>query len=334
MNIRPISFFTPKRILPVAAASLVMSAPITTSCTFDNREYSHEVSWFATATGRLSDKDITKINETRQAPKNTVFKKINETKTEYYTDSEGNTKSREVETGGWHYELVNNISGTESGTTTLPEGFTVKKDIFGFVQIVENGTKGIFLGKTNKEEAKSSSKVDFIEAATGLLSDEQVEIINKERVVPEGTIIVKKENGEYDLETNVTGLTTGTRELPEGYEIRKNIMGFIKIVPMDQKSIFLRNKKSPETENKKDISTGEALTKILTDEQINEINRTGQIPEGTAIAKDKRGDYYITSDALGLETGTRTLPKGFEVKKDRLGFAVVVPKGTRSIMIE
>lgn len=335
MNIKSISFVTPKRILPLAVSGMIMTSPLTTSCTYDNRNHEHEVDWFEVAFDRLSDEDVKIINTTRQAPKNTVFAKVDETETEYYTDSEGNRRSREVKTGGWHYELVNNKSGIETGTTILPEGFTVEKDVFGFVHIVENGTKGIFLKNYKKEDAKSSAKVSFMEATTGLLSDKQVAQINKERVVPEGTIIVKNKDGNYDLETNVLGLTTGTRELPEGYEIRKDVVGFIEIVPIDQKGIFLKEKENKtSTTNKTKISTSEAFTGILSDKQIKSINETKQMPEGTLIAKDKTGNYYITSDAMQLSTGTRTLPKGYEVKKDRLGFAVVVPEGTRSLMIK
>ena len=58
------------------------------------------------------------------------------------------------------------------------------------------------------------------------------------------------------------------------------------------------------------------------------------MPEGTVIAKDENGNYYITSDILNLQSGTRTLPKGYEVKKDKLGFAIVVPAGTKGILID
>lgn len=67
-----------------------------------------------------------------------------------------------------------------------------------------------------------------MEAATGLLSDEQIAQINSTRQVPEGTIIVKTEDGDYDIENDRLNLTTGTRTLPEGYEVRKNILGAAK----------------------------------------------------------------------------------------------------------
>ena len=329
------------KVLPVAIAMIPVGT-VVTSCVQDNRKV-FEVGWLDVAANRLSDEDIERINETRQAPKNTVFQKINETTTETYTDSQGNMQTRIVETGGWHYELVNNITGTETGTTVLPEGYTVQKDIFGFIEIVEDGSKGIFLKKNNKNEAEINKKdtikndVGFLQAATGLLTDKQIENINKSGVVPEGTIIVKTSDGGYELENDRLGLKKGTRQIPSGYEIRKDLFGFMKIVPVDQKSIFLRNKTktiSDTVKNNKDINFLQAETSLLTDKQIKEINKTKKMPEGTVIAKDELGNYYITSDIFNLQSGTRTLPKGYEVKKDKLGFAIVVPIGTKGILID
>lgn len=233
MNIKPIRSCIPvntglRKVLPAAIAVSAVTAPALTSCNIDNRQNNHKVDWFAVEFNRLSDEDVRKINKTRQAPQNTVFAKIDETKTEYYTDSEGNRHSREVETGRWHYELVNNRSGMETGTTTLPEGFSVEKDVMGFIHVVETGTKGLFMKGNKKPETQNQSKIGFWEAATGLLSDEQIAQINSTRQVPEGTIIVKTEDGDYDIENDRLNLTTGTRTLPEGYEVRKNILGAAK----------------------------------------------------------------------------------------------------------
>ena len=265
MNIKPIRSYIPvntglRKVLPAVIAVSAVTAPVLTSCNIDNRQNNHKVDWFAVEFNRLSDEDVRKINKTRQAPQNTVFAKIDETKTEYYTDSEGNRRSREVETGRWHYELVNNRSGMETGTTTLPEGFSVEKDVMGFIHVVETGTKGLFMKGNKKPETQNQSKIGFLEAATGLLSDEQIAQINSTRQVPEGTIIVKTEDGDYDIENDRLNLTTGTRTLPEGYEVRKNILGAAKIVPIDQKSIFLKKKEQTQTQNTTPISVLEAFT--------------------------------------------------------------------------
>ena len=91
MNIQPIRSYIPvntrlRKVLPAAIAVSTVTAPALTSCNIDNRQHNHKVDWFAVEFNRLSDEDVRKINKTRQAPQNTVFAKIDETKTEYYTD--------------------------------------------------------------------------------------------------------------------------------------------------------------------------------------------------------------------------------------------------------
>lgn len=328
------------KTLPIAALlSLATAGTITTSCVMDNRT-NEETSWLGVAFSRLSDEEIQKINETRQTPKNTVIAKIKEYKTEEYEDFDGETRTREVPTGKWHYELVNNRSGLEQGTTILPEGYIVKKDILGFIKIVEAGKKSIFLSHDAKEKAEIKHRdtiandVSALEALTGLLSDEQIEKINKTRVMPEGSLITQNENGKYEITSDVTGLSTGTRLLPEGYELRKDVLGFATVVPMDQKSVFLRNKKTKDyIDNNTNIDFIEANFKVLSDKQIAEINKTRKLPKGTVIQKNDEGDFYISSDVTDLSTGTRTLPKGFEVKKNVFGIAVIVPVGTKGVLI-
>lgn len=328
------------KALPVAAALVLPAAGTMTSCIEDTRNV-EQISWFDVALNRLSDEDIEKINTTRQTPKNTVIAQVEEYKTEYYTDSEGNRQSREIPTGKWHYTLINNRSGLCTGTTVLPEGYIVKKNTLGFTQIVEQGKKSIFL-KNSKDEEKEISLRDTIEndikpinAMFHRLSDKQIENINKTRVLPEGTLIYQLDNGEYSLTSDITGLSEGIRLLPEGYEIRKNVLGFARVVPIDQRALLLENKNAKDTiQNKEGINFLDAQFRFLSDEQIEEINRTKKLPEGAIINKGENGMFYISSDMTKISTGTKTLPKGYEVKKTIFNQAVVVPIGTKSIIIK
>ena len=45
------------------------------------------------------------------------------------------------------------------------------------------------------------------------------------------------------------------------------------------------------------------------------------------------GSYSISNNILGVRVGTQTLPEGFEVKKNFLGQAVVLPKGSEGLFI-
>ncbi len=71
----------------------------------------------------------------------------------------------------------------------------------------------------------------------------------------------------------------------------------------------------------------------LTKEQINAINETGQLPKNVKFVKDPVGNYSITYNYAGITEGTRTLPAGYEVRQDVLGFTRVVPKDTEGLFI-
>lgn len=71
----------------------------------------------------------------------------------------------------------------------------------------------------------------------------------------------------------------------------------------------------------------------LTDEQVVQINESKKLPENGKFVSNGYGQYYISPNFFGLRPGTQDLPVGFEVKKNILGFAVVVPNGTKGYML-
>ncbi len=93
------------------------------------------------------------------------------------------------------------------------------------------------------------------------------------------------------------------------------------------------NSKAKATENTVEISSIRAILNRLTDEQIKEINETGRLPEGVKISKDAFGQYHIRDNTVNFYPGTRTVPEGYELKKDWLGFTVIVPKDTEGMFI-
>jgi len=82
------------------------------------------------------------------------------------------------------------------------------------------------------------------------------------------------------------------------------------------------------------ISFIRALFSVLNDEQIDELNKSRKLPENCKFVFNGAGGYTITPNVLNLSLGTRTLPGDFEVKKNVLGFALVVPKDADSILIK
>lgn len=82
------------------------------------------------------------------------------------------------------------------------------------------------------------------------------------------------------------------------------------------------------------ISWARAAFSRLTNEQITIINETRKLPQGTKFVPNGYGGYTLSNNYGGIVTGTRTMPEGFELKKNWLGFTVVVPKETESIFIK
>ena len=80
------------------------------------------------------------------------------------------------------------------------------------------------------------------------------------------------------------------------------------------------------------ISWIRAVTGILSYEQINAINQTRHLPENVKIMQNGAGGYTIGYNYFGIRAGTRTVPAGFELKKDVFGFAHVVPMDTDGLL--
>lgn len=71
----------------------------------------------------------------------------------------------------------------------------------------------------------------------------------------------------------------------------------------------------------------------LTDEQIAEVNNAGKLPEGAKFCRNAVGGYDVCNNFFNLRAGTQTIPAGYELKKDILGFTIVVPKDTKGAFI-
>lgn len=85
-------------------------------------------------------------------------------------------------------------------------------------------------------------------------------------------------------------------------------------------------------ENNEKIGFFRLFFKRLTQEQIDKVNETGMLPEKAkfraSLTNSPSGSYFVQNNIFNLTNGTRQLPEGFEVRKNKLGFTRVVPKGT------
>lgn len=158
-------------------------------------------------------------------------------------------------------------------------------------------------------------------------------------------------NGYYNVNVRTANPTgnLGDAGVIRRFENKEEAKAYAEIVNETGEDVFV--KKQPEKaekpvrhegddfvcEGKKEcpkISWARAAFSRLTDEQIKTINETGKLPQGVKVVRDGMGGYTLSNNYGGLVTGTRTIPEGFEMKKDWAGFTVIVPKDTESIFVK
>ena len=72
----------------------------------------------------------------------------------------------------------------------------------------------------------------------------------------------------------------------------------------------------------------------LTKEQIKAINETRQLPKNIKIRPNDVGTgFHIYHNIFNLKSGTTSLPEGFELRQNRLGFTRLLPKDTEGFWI-
>jgi len=89
-------------------------------------------------------------------------------------------------------------------------------------------------------------KIGFFRLAFSRLTKEQVDAVNRSRRLPENAKISQY----HSLKNNFFGITSGTRTIPEGYELRNSKFGFTKLVLVDSEGLFLKKKPGGDAETK------------------------------------------------------------------------------------
>ena len=86
--------------------------------------------------------------------------------------------------------------------------------------------------------------------------------------------------------------------------------------------------------NSNDISLTRATFSRLTNEQIDNANETGKIQGKAKIVQGQSGGFQIAPNFMNLVVGTKTIPAGYELRKDWAGFTAVLPKDSESILLK
>lgn len=75
-------------------------------------------------------------------------------------------------------------------------------------------------------------------------------------------------------------------------------------------------------------------TGFLTQAQVDQINLSGKLPDNAKFIHNEYGKFVICNNFLGLRVGTQDLPYGFEVKRNIIGQALVLPKGSSGLLVD
>jgi hypothetical protein len=68
---------------------------------------------------------------------------------------------------------------------------------------------------------------------------------------------------------------------------------------------------------------------------MEQVNKSGKLPENAKFVPGNNGtSYFLRPNWFGVTLGTRTIPAGFELKKNWLGFTLVLPKDTEGLFIK
>ena len=84
-------------------------------------------------------------------------------------------------------------------------------------------------------------KISYLSIITGLMSDEQVAQINSSRKLPDNAKFVPDGMGGFLISPNYFSITSGTHDLPVGFEVKKRKpFGFVCVVPNGTKGFMIR----------------------------------------------------------------------------------------------
>lgn len=101
-----------------------------------------------------------------------------------------------------------------------------------------------FKGKAEKQaKTKDPNKVGYWRAAFSRLTNEQIKNANETGQLSGNVKIKPSSVGTgYVIAPNLMNVTTGTKTIPEGYELRKNLLGFTVVLPKDSEGVFIKKK--------------------------------------------------------------------------------------------
>ena len=97
----------------------------------------------------------------------------------------------------------------------------------------------------------------------------------------------------------------------------------------------IKQEKPVKTKDPTKVGYWRAAFSRLTTEQINNANETGKLSGKVKIKQNLAGTgYTIAPNLMNITTGTQTIPAGYELRKNWLGFTVILPKDSEGLFIK
>lgn len=134
---------------------------------------------------------------------------------------------------------MNSINALRTGSVTqlkAQDGVPPKQA----EQKVNFGSEKDTVELSKTAEKPAPPELDFTHLAIRRISAEKVAQINAAGAVPHNAKFVSNGVGGYALVNNIAGITPGTQIIPQGYEVKNDVLGFTNVVPVGTSGLLIK----------------------------------------------------------------------------------------------
>lgn len=147
--------------------------------------------------------------------------------------------------GFYRVNVKNTNPAGKFGDAGVIRVFESKEEAEEYVDDVNEVGMDIFVssvGYGNTEEPIICEEITWYQATCNRLTDKQIEAINQKGELPPGAKFIKTIDGRFVIVKDPINARQGSRKLPVGYEVRKDLLGFTHVLPVDTEGPFIKNK--------------------------------------------------------------------------------------------
>lgn len=132
------------------------------------------------------------------------------------------------------------FQGMQNCHTQTKVNFPAEIDLKAFKSNIFNELKSDKVELRPKDTIIGATpRIGFMRLLFNRLTKEQIDGINQSGKLPKNAKFVEN-MGKINIAWNLADITTGTHELPKGYEVKNDIFGFTHVVREGTKNIFIK----------------------------------------------------------------------------------------------